>query len=92
MTRYVDLAVLSRCELENLLLTEHGALVRILEAIRTCTEPQWKVRREVERIVEGAVDRRPFVAAYARGIDADRGRTRVQRNAVRWDRWGEIEA
>jgi hypothetical protein len=92
MTRYVDLAVLSRRELENLLLTEHGALVRILEAIRTCTEPQWKVRREVERIVEEAVDRRPFVAAYARGIDADRGRIRVQRNAVRWDRWGEIEA
>jgi hypothetical protein len=92
MTRYVDLAVLSRRELENLLLTEHGALVRILEAIRTCTEPQWKVRREVERIVEEALYRRPFVAAYARGIDADRGRIRVQRNAVRWDRWGEIEA
>ncbi len=91
MTRYVDLAVLSRRELENLLLTEHGALVRILEAIRTCTEPRWRVRREVERIVEEAVDRRPFVVAYARGIDDDRGRFRVHRNAARWDRWGEIE-
>lgn len=92
MTHYVDLAVLSRRELENLLLTEHGALARTLEAIRTCTEPQWRVRREVERIVEEAVDRRPFVVAYARGIDADRGRVRIHRNAERWDRWGEIEA
>ena len=64
MTRYVDLAGLSRRELENLLLTEHGALARILAAVRSCTEPQWKVRREVERIIEEAVDRRPFVVAY----------------------------
>jgi hypothetical protein len=92
MTRYVDLAVLSRRELEDLLLTEHGALIRILGAIRTCTEPQWKVRREVERIVDEAVDRRPFVAAYARGIDVDRARIRTHRNAARWNRWGEIEA
>lgn len=92
MTRYVDLAVLSRRELENLLLTEHGALVRILKAIRTCTEPQWKVRREVERIVEEAVDRRPFIVAYGRGVDVDRARFRNHRTAVRWGRWGEIEA
>jgi hypothetical protein len=92
MTRYVELAALRRRELENLLLTEHGALARILEVVRTCTEPQWKVRREAERIVEEAVDRRPFRVAYARGVEADHARIRAERYAVRWGRWGETEA
>ncbi len=89
MTRYVDLATLSRRELENLLLTEHGALSRVLGAVRTCTEPDWKVRREVERIVEDATDRRPFVVAYVRGAEADLRRIRAGRNASWWVRWTE---
>jgi len=92
VTRYLDLAALSRRELENLLLTEHGALARILTAVRSCTQPQWKVRREVERIVEEAVDRRPFVVAYERGTTADHGRVQACRNAVRWTRWSEVDA
>ena len=92
MTRYVDLAALTRRELENLLLTEHGALARILAVVRSCTEPQWRVRREVERIVEEAVDRRPFVVAYERGTAADLGRIQSCRNAVRWTRWSEVYA
>ena len=92
MTRYVDLALLSRRELENLLLTEHGALSRVLAAVRSCTGPQWKVRREVERIIEEAVDRRPFVVAYTRGSEANLGRIRASRNAVRWSRWSEVDA
>ena len=91
MTRYLDLAALNRRELENLLLTEHGALSRVLEAVRSCTEPQWKVRREVERIIEEAVDRRPFVVAYTRGAEVDLSRTRASRNAVRWVRWSEVD-
>jgi hypothetical protein len=92
VTRYVDLAALSRRELENLLLTEHGALARVLAAVRSCTEPQWKVRREVERIVDAAVDRRPFAVAYTRGAEADLGRLRACRNAGRWTRWSEADA
>jgi hypothetical protein len=92
VTRYVDLAALSRRELENLLLTEHGALARILAAVRGCTEPQWKVRREVERMVEEAVDRRPFVVAYERGVAADLGRIQACRNALRWTCWSEVDA
>ena len=92
MTRYVVLAALSRRELENLLLTEHGALARVLAAVRSSTEPQWKVRREVERIIEEAVDRRPFVVAYTRGAEADVDRLRASRNAVRWTRWSEADA
>ena len=92
MTRYVDLASLSRRELENLLLTEHGALARILAVVRCDAEPQWKVRREVERIVEEALDRRPFVVACTRGTEADLGRIRASRNAVRWVRWSEVDA
>ena len=92
MTRYVVLAALSRRELENLLLTEHGALARVLAAVRSSTEPQWKVRREVERIIEEAVDRRPFVVAYTRGAEADVDRLRASRNAVRWTRWSEVDA
>jgi len=91
MTRHVELAALTRRELENLLLTEHGALSRVLEAVRENTRPEWKVRREVERIIEDAVDRRPFVVAYTRGTQADLGRIRDCRNAVRWTRWSEAD-
>ena len=92
MTRHVELAALTRRELENLLLTEHGALSRILEAVRENTRPEWKVRREVERIIEEAVDRRPFVVAYARGMAADLSRINASQNAVRWARWSEADA
>ena len=91
MSRHVELAALSRRELENLLLTEHGALSRILEAVRAHTEPQWKVRRKVERIIEEAVDRRPFVVAYTRSSEAEVGRARANRNAAEWGRWKEAE-
>jgi trehalose-6-phosphatase len=92
MSRYVELSSLSRRELENLLLTEHGALARVLEAVRSTTEPNWKVRREVERIIEEAVDRRPFVVAYARGSAVELSRTHARRNEAQWSRWGEVEA
>jgi hypothetical protein len=92
MTRHVELAALTRRELENLLLTEHGALSRVLEAVRENTRPEWKVRREVERIIEDAVDRRPFVVAYTRGLTADFRRVSASRNAIRWARWSEVDA
>ncbi len=92
MTRVVHLAALSRREIENLLLTEHGALSRVLEAVRTHTEPQWKVRREVERIVQEAVDRRPFVVAYTRGLETEIERRRSDHNAAQWARWMEVPA
>jgi len=92
MTRHVELAALTRRELENLLLTEHGALSRVLEAVRENTRPEWKVRREVERIIEDAADRRPFVVAYTRGTQVDLGRIRARRNTVRWTRWSEADA
>jgi len=92
MTRRVELAALTRGELENLLLTEHSALSRVLEAVRKNTRPEWKVRREIERIVDEAVDRRPFVVAYTRGAEATPGQIRASRNVVRWARWPEVEA
>ena len=92
MTRHVLLAALSRRELENLLLTEHSALTRVLEAVRDNTRPEWKVRREVERIIDQAVDRRPFVVAYTRGAEMELGRLRASQNAVRWSRWSEVDA
>ena len=92
MTCHVELAAPGRREVENLPLTEHGALARIPEVVRICTESPWKVRREVERVVEGAVDWRPFLVASVRGADADRARIRADRHAVRRGRWGEAEA
>jgi len=89
MTHYVSLAALNRQELENLLLTEHAALSAVLEAVRSHTETRWKVRREVERIIQEAVDRRPFVVAYTRGAEADLERHRVNRNMALWSRWME---
>lgn len=89
MTRQVEPAGLSRRELENLLLTEYGALSGILRAVRDFTDPQWKVRREVERIVEEAVDRRPFIVAYVRAAEVDRTPRHTARNAARWGKWRE---
>jgi hypothetical protein len=92
VTRHVALVSLSRRELENLLLTEHGALTRILEAVRENTRPDWKVRREVERIVEEAVNRRPFRVAYERAARTELDRARVAKHAAQWTEWRESEA
>jgi hypothetical protein len=91
MSRRVELSSLSRRELENLMLTEHGALTRVLEAVRSTTEPNWKVRREVERIVEETVDRRPFVVAYERGAQTEAERRLAARNSARWSRWRGVD-
>ncbi len=85
MTRVLDLSSLSRRELENLILTEHGALSRVLRAIRESTTEDWKVRRAVERIVEEAVDRRPFVVAYIRSGESKAAELAAQRNASYWE-------
>ncbi len=92
MTRYVNLASLSRRELENLLLTEHCVLARVLDAVRSWTDPNWKARIEVERIIGDAVDRRPFSVAYTRGLEEDLDRIRAWRNAIRWVQWSGAEA
>jgi hypothetical protein len=52
----VKLADLSRTELENFVLNEHGLMKRVLEAIRAGTKPEWKVRREVEALVDEAYE------------------------------------
>lgn len=91
MRRCVELATLRRRELENLLLAEQGGLARILEVVRIGTAPQWKVRREVEQIVEEAVGRLQFLAACVRGVEADQARVRADRNVVRRGDRREIE-
>ncbi|HEV2449658.1 MAG TPA: hypothetical protein VGU43_04515 [Thermoplasmata archaeon] len=87
MSAEVDLESLTRRELENLMLTEHGALTRILEAVRMYSEPGWKVRREVERIVKEAADRRPFAVAFQRSADATLSELRSDSNERRWRQW-----
>jgi len=49
-------------------------------------------RREFERIVGAAVDRRPFVVAYGRSTEVDHARIRTNRNAARWSRRAEAMA
>ena len=66
MTAYLDISVLDRRELEDLLLTSHSAYVRTLAAVRSTTGSAWKVRREVEKIAEEVRDRRVFTRAFAR--------------------------
>ncbi|MGA3023091.1 MAG: hypothetical protein ABSE66_09920 [Thermoplasmata archaeon] len=88
MTQTLRLADLSRRELENLILTEHGALKRVLEAVREHTEPGWTVRRKVEEIIEEARDRRPFKIAIERAEATDRSKEAADRNGERWSRWG----
>lgn len=87
MPTYLDLRVLSRRELENLLLTVQGAYLRTLRAVRENTEPCWKVRREVERIAEETADRRPLTRAFVRAIEVREGRAHSAANAARWGRW-----
>lgn len=90
MPTYLDLGVLSRRELENLLLTVQGAYLRTLRAVRENTQPGWKVRREVERIAEETADRRPFGRAFVRLTETRLERARVAANAVRWKSWKEM--
>ena len=90
MPAYLNLSDLSRRELENLLLTVQGAYLRTLEAVRTHTEPSWKIRREVERIAEETVDRRPFLRAFVRFTETRLERARGAANAAWWDRWQEV--
>ena len=87
MPAYLNLSDLSRRELENLLLTIQGAYLRTLQAVRTHAETGWKVRREVERIAEETVDRRPFAQAFVRVTESRLERARVAANAVRWECW-----
>ena len=91
MPTYLNLSDLSRRELENLLLTVQGAYLRTLRAVRIYAEPGWKVRREVERIVEETVDRRPFAQAVVRLNETRLERARVAANAVRWESWQEMD-
>jgi hypothetical protein len=88
MSAEVELSMLNRRELENLILTEHGALTRILEAVRSSTDPNWKVRREVERIVQETADRRPFIVAFRRSAESEVATRRSGLNARRWREWG----
>ena len=87
MPTYLDLSVLSKRELENLLLTVHAAYLRTLRAVRENTEPSWKVRREVERIAEEMADRRPFTRAFVRVVEVREVQVRSAANAARWGRW-----
>ncbi len=91
MPAYLNLSDLSRRELENLLLTVQGAYLRALQAVRTHAEPGWKVRREVERIAEETVERRPFAQAFVRLTETRVERARVAANAVRWESWQEMD-
>ena len=90
MPAYLNLSVLSRRELENLPLTVQSAYLRTLEAVRTHAEPNWKVRREIERIAQETVDRRPFVRAFVRFTETRLERARGAANAASWDRWQEV--
>lgn len=90
MPDYLNLSGLSRRELENLLLTVQGAYLRTLETVRTHAEPSWKVRREVERIAQETVNRRPFVRAFVRFTESRMERAQGVANAAWWDRWQEV--
>lgn len=68
MTRTLDLSLLTRKQLEDLLLTEHGALTKVLQAVREKCRPDWSVSRAVEKVVAEATDARPFLVAYTRSI------------------------
>jgi len=89
MSAYLNLSDLPRRELENLLLTVQGAYLRTLEGVRTHAEPNWRVRREVERIAQETVDRRPFARAFVRFTETRLERARGAANAAWWDRWQE---
>jgi len=87
VTTILKLADLNRRELENLLLTEHGLLRRILDVIREGTKPEWKVRRDIEQLLEDAYDKRPFRVALVRGMVTSRERDRAYRNEESWRGW-----
>ncbi|MHB8351137.1 MAG: hypothetical protein ACYDFT_00335 [Thermoplasmata archaeon] len=93
MSRIVDLSLLTERQKEDMLLTWHSALSRIMGLIRDRLPMENRLRREIEEVVESAVDRRPFVAALARSNGEQLARDRARRYADRWVEWQEeVEA
>lgn len=93
MNRTLDLSLLSRKQLEDLLLTEHGALTKVLQAVREKAKPDWSVTRAVEKIVAEATDARPFLVAYTRSVGSvveERDAANLaRRNEAQWTRFRE---
>lgn len=87
----VDLSLLTRRQLEDLLLTEHQALRRILAIVRGGNASSWRIRRDVDQVVDQARDRRPFTVAYLRTAERDLETSRATRNAAVWQRWNRSE-
>ncbi len=87
MSNRVALDALSEPQKDALLLTTFSLLHRLLDAVRENTEPGWKVRREVEKLVEEAADRRPFRLALERSYGRTLEANRAARNAARWGGW-----
>jgi hypothetical protein len=83
----VPLNALTEPQKDALLLTTFSLLHRLLAAVREHTEPGWKVRREVEKLVEEAADQRPFRLALERSYSRTFEESRTARNAARWGDW-----
>lgn len=82
----VNLALLTRAQLERLVFTTNRTLRRVVETVRERTKPEWGVAREVEKVladfdvkIEPVRDR----TAVERIAQA-RAQQRAERNAHYW--------
>ncbi len=90
--RQIDLSLCSRDELVHMLRAEHEALGQVLKIVRERVPEHFRVRKDIEELVEKATDQRPFLATYVRSAEADLERERANRNARTWNRWQEAPA
>lgn len=79
----MNLALLSRAQLERLVFTTNRTLRLVVDAVREKTKPEWAVAKEVEKVLERYdVKIEPFRDRTA----VERiGELRAARNAARWD-------
>ena len=91
MSETVDLRLLSRRELENVVLLLQGYASRLNAAVDEFTKPEWRVRSELERVRaefgprvqfarDAAVERPDHAGRGRLGADASGGTSRRQRD------------
>jgi hypothetical protein len=81
------LSDLNRRQLEDLTLTTHGLLTRIIKLVRENTKPEWRLRRELEELIDETYDKRPLRESFVRGALDQRDADRAYINEERWREW-----
>ena len=85
--RRISLQLLDRRDLEDTVLVLQGYIRRVHETIGRTTQPEWKVRRELDALSQQYAPKLGFLrdASIAQSVSE----TIANRNAAQWERFAE---